>query len=123
MTLREVLQKVNTEKPNSFSDEYLTKLVNEVEAMVYEFLEAPDGSRIYLELPEDIDTELQIPEPYSTAYESYLKARLDYANEEYELYTNNQAQFSADFDSWKAYAMRHGKVNTTDLPTQITNWW
>ena len=123
MTLREVLTKVNTEKPNAFSDEYLTKVVNEVEALVYDYLETPDVDRIFHVLPDDIDVELNIPDPYSAAYESYLKARLDYANEEYELYSNNQAQFNADFDAWKAFAMRHGQVDTSNLPTQIKNWW
>ena len=123
MTLREVLNKVNTEKPNSFTDAYLTKIVNEVEAMVYDYLETPDEDRIYYTLPDDIDVSLNIPEPYSSAYEAYLKARLDYANEEYELYSNNQAQFEADFDDWKAYAMRHGQVDTSGLPERIKNWW
>ena len=77
MTLLELLNKVNTEKPNSFSNEYLMNLVNEVEAQVYDYLETPESMRIYhvlseietVEEPEDIglDGELLIPDPYSTS--------------------------------------------------------
>lgn len=133
MTLLELLNKVNTEKPNSFSNQYLMNLVNEVEAQVYDYLETPESMRIYhvlseietVEDPEDtgLDGELLIPDPYSTAYESYIRARLDYANEEFDLYANDTEQFNSDMDSWKAYAMRHGQVDTSDLPAQITNWW
>lgn len=133
MTLLELLNKVNTEKPNSFSNGYLMNLVNEVEAQVYDYLETPDSMRIYhvlseietVEDPEDtgLDGELLIPDPYSTAYESYIRARLDYANEEFDLYANDTEQFNSDMDSWKAYAMRHGQVDTSDLPNKITNWW
>lgn len=144
MTLAELLEKVNNEKPNSFTDQYLMKLVNEVEALVYEFLETPVEDRIYhvaSELSDDesdgesgesggsgeeeqgLDGNLLIQEPYSTAYESYLRARLDYANEEFELYANDGAQFEEDFSSYRAYAMRKGLVNTEDIPKQIKNWW
>lgn len=141
MRLQELLTKVNSEKPNSFSDEYLMKIVNEVEAIVYDYLETPENERIYhieeeLHPPTDqaqeesededvpgLDGELLIPEPYSVAYESYLRARLDYANEEFDLYANDTAQFNEDLDNYKAYAMRHGLVNTSSLPTQIKNWW
>jgi len=133
MTLRELIDKVNREKPNSFTDTYLMSLVNEVEATVYDFLETPDEDRIYhvrseietVEDPDDtgLDGRLLIPEPYSTAYESYIRARLDYANEEFELYANDSAQFNDDMDAWKRYAMRHGLVDTSGLPGQIKNWW
>ncbi len=146
MTLAELIEKVNNEKPNSFTNVYLLKIVNEVEARVYDFLETPAAERILhveSELAEDeasgesgesgesgdsgeeqgLGGILLIPEPYSTAYESYLRARLDYANEEFELYANDSAQFNEDFDGYKAYAMRSGLVNTEAIPKQIKNWW
>lgn len=123
MTLGELIQKVNTEKPNAFTDSYITKIVNEVEAMVYDYLETPSSIRVYLAHPDDAETDLMIPEPYSTAYESYVKARLDQANEEYDLYANHTAQFNEDFDSWKACAMRKGQVDTSEFPDKIVNWW
>ena len=139
MQVRELIDKVNTEKPNSFTDKYLLSLVNEVEAMVYDYLETPDVERIYhvfSEIEESGESgesgtsgeeeglmrELLVPEPYSSMYESYLRARLDYANEEYDLYANNTAQFNEDMDAYRAYAMRHGLVDTSYLPDKITNW-
>lgn len=133
MTLKDLITKVNAEKPNSFSNIYLMKLVNEVEALVYDYLETPVDSRIYHassevedeEDPEDpgLEGKLLIPDPYSSAYESYLRARLDYANEEFDLYANDSAQFNEDLDLYKAWAMRQGLVDTSYLPERIINWW
>ena len=55
-------------------------------------------------------------------YISYLKAKIDYAMEEYESYATNQAQFEADLAEWKAWAIREGKIYTK-FPTKIKNWW
>ena len=63
-----------------------------------------------------------VPEPYSAIYISYLKAKIDYAQEEYESYGNNQAIFDDDMKNFKAWAIREGKIRK-DLPTEIKNWW
>ena len=62
------------------------------------------------------------PPPYDVMYISYLKAKIDYAMEEYESYATNQAQFEADLAEWKAWAIREGKIHTK-FPTKIKNWW
>ena len=123
MTLGDLLKKVNTEKPNSFSYGYLTDRTNDVEAMVYDFLETAAEDRTYYSWPDDKDTELVVQPPYDDVYESYIKAKIDYANEEYESYSNNQVQFNEDMSSWRAYAMRKGLVDTSEIPVQIKNWW
>ena len=123
MTLGELISKVNTEKPNSFTYAYLTDRVNDVEAMVYDYLETASDDRNYYNWPEDKDVELVVDAPYADIYESYLKAKIDYANEEYELYSTNSAQFNADMESFRSYAMRKGLVDTSDMPKQIKNWW
>lgn len=123
MTLGELIEKVKTEKPNSFRYEYLTRIVNDVEAMIYDYLETKPENREVYSWPEDKDVKLVAPAPYDCLYESYLKAQLDYANEEYDLYDVNQEQFTLDMESFRAYAMRKGLVDTSDLPQQIKNWW
>ena len=70
----------------------------------------------------DGDTELIVRPPYDALYKSYLKAKIDYANEEYESYANNQAQFTSDYENWQAYAMRSGMV-INDMPDSFRNWW
>lgn len=123
MTLSELIAKVNREKPNAFSNEVLTGYVNEVEAIVYNFIETDEEERRYYTWADDQATELVVKAPYDTMYESYVKAKIDYATEEYQSYANNQAQFSSDVEAWEAYAMRKHQVNTSELPKQIINWF
>lgn len=122
MKLEKLMYDVNKEKPNSLSNEYLTGKVNEVEAIVQDFLEVPDADRVKYRWPDDSDKDLLVAEPYSRLYMSYLKACIDLANEELESYTNNQAQFGVDYQEWIGFIARHG-LRPEVIPTKIRGWW
>lgn len=122
MRLSEAIEKVKKEKPHSFSMDHCTLFVNEAEAAVQEFLGVPAAERERYDWNEDGNKELIAPPPYDVMYISYLKAKIDYAMEEYESYATNQAQFEADLAEWKAWAIREGKIHTK-FPTKIKNWW
>lgn len=119
MTISELISYVKAEKPNSFSNEYLVKFINEVEAIISDFMgEEPDP----YSWPQDKDTDLILEPPHSTLYEYWLKARIDFVHEEYQSYTNNQAQFNEDFITWKSDVIRDGKIKTK-TPEAVKNWW
>lgn len=122
MKLTEAIQQVKREKPHSFSEDHCTVFINEVEAMIQEFLGIPKNERIKYDWERDGNKALIVHEPYSVLYISFLKAKIDYVSEEYESYANNQAQFVSDFDEFKAWAIRTDKVRKT-LPSRIKNWW
>lgn len=122
MKLAEVIQEVQQEKPNAFDQDRLTGFINEVEADVQEYLGIDVEDRIEYKWGADGNRELIAPPPYDVLYKSYLKAKIDYANEEYQSYANNQAQFTSDFEEWKAWAIRKAKTSET-LPDRIVNWW
>ena len=122
MKLSEAIEQVKKEKPHSFSMDHCTAFINEVESAVQEFLGIPADERKKYDWKEDGNTELIAKEPYSILYVSLLKAKIDYAMEEYESYANNQAQFESDFEDFKAWAVREGKIRKS-LPTRIKNWW
>nr|DAK85408.1 MAG TPA: hypothetical protein [Caudoviricetes sp.] len=122
MRLSEAIEQVKKEKPHSFSMDHCTLFVNEAEAAVQEFLGVPAAERERYDWNEDGNKELIAPPPYDVMYISYLKAKIDYAMEEYESYATNQAQFEADLAEWKAWAIREGKIHTK-FPTKIKNWW
>lgn len=122
MKLSEAIEQVKREKPHSFSMNHCTLFLNEAESAIQEFLGVPAIERRRYKWEEDGNAELIAPDPYSSLYISYLKARIDYAMEEYESYANNQAQFESDFEEFKAWAVREGKIKET-LPDHIRNWW
>lgn len=114
MTLRDLLNKISDEKPNSFSEAKLISFVNEVEAEVAEqfnMSEAPayDDNHI------DLDVTLLAPAPYDKLYISYVKAMIDYTNEEYDSYANNQAQHVQDFRDFVDWVVRTGQVETNTV--------
>ena len=122
MKLSEAIEQVKKEKPHSFSMDHCTVFINEVEAAVQDFLGIPASEWKKYDYKESGNADLIVKEPYSVLYVSWLKAKIDYAMEEYESYANNQAQFDSDFEDFKAWAVREGKVKKP-LPTRIKNWW
>jgi len=122
MKLSEVIQQVKTEKPHSFSSDHCTIFINEIEAQVQEYLGIPAEQRKKYDWAADGNTELIVPQPYSNIYISYLKARIDYCNEEYESYANNQAMHSDDMEEFRAWAIREDMV-LNKPKAEIMNWW
>ena len=122
MKLSECIQEVRQEKPNSFSEDALTGFINELEAMVQHYLGKEAGDFVVYAWGDNGNDELMVKHPHDVMYKSYLKAKIDYANEEYQSYQNNQAQFSADYAEWQAHALSRGEVKS-NVPTGIKNWW
>lgn len=122
MKLSEAIEQVKREKPHSFSMDHCTVFINEVESAVQEFMGIPAEERRKYDWKEDGNIELIAKEPYSTLYVSWLKAKIDYAMEEYESYANNQMQFESDFSEFKAWAVRAAAIKKP-LPARIKNWW
>ena len=121
MTVAELINKVNVEKPNAFSEDHLLLFINECEALVQEFLGVDSEERIKYELKSDKDKIMIAPPPFDGMYEAFLKAKIDYTNEEHQSYANNQEQFESIWSEYKAYAVREGLVKTKSL--RFTNWY
>lgn len=122
MKLYECIEDVKQEKPNAFGDEKLVSFINELEAMVQEYLGVDPANRVVYDPVRDENRNLLVPSPFDCMYKSWLKAKIDYAVEEYYSYANNQKQFESDYEEWKAYAMSSGMVRS-DVPQCIRNWW
>lgn len=117
MTIRTLISKLNDEKPNSFGNERLISFVNEVEAEVAEQLSVDFDTYT----AADMDRELLALKPYDRLYVSYVKAMVDYANEEYESYTNNQAQHVQDFRDFVDWIVRTSQVTENTFPRRLRN--
>lgn len=124
MTVNELLKRVDEQKPNAFSVAQKVSWLNDIETQIQEFL-GYDGSRwvVYTDSDEDLAKKLIVDRPYSNVYIAWIKAKIDFDNEEYESYQNNQAQFSSEFASFKSYALRNGLVSTTIVPNHFKNVW
>lgn len=118
MTIRTLINKLNDEKPNSFGTERILAFISEIEVEVAEQLcvDCPSPYTV-----DDMDTELLAEKPYDRLYVSYVKAMIDYANEEYESYANNQAQHVQDFRDFVDWVVRTGQVAENPFPRRLRN--
>ena len=99
MKVREALQQVKEEKPHSFANEYVLRWVNELEQRVQEMLGHDKEEWVtYANNDIDLEKKLLIDKPYDSLYISWLKAKIDYVNEEFEAYANHQAQLKAELE-------------------------
>lgn len=116
MTIKGLIDKVKEEKPNTFSDAKLLSFVNEIETEVAEQL-----CEEFTPYTAINTTELMCPAPYDRLYDSYLKAMIDRANEEYESYSNNQAQHVQDFRDFNDWIVREGVATNHVAPSRFRN--
>ena len=122
MKLSEAIEQVKLEKPHSFNDDHCTLFINEIEAQVHDFLGSLIEDRRKYKWEEDGNRELVVPAPYDRLYVSWLKARIDYCNQELESYANNQEQHMADMQDFKAWAIREDKILNKPA-VKLRNWW
>lgn len=121
MTINKLLNKIRDEKPNSFGNERLIAFINEIETEVADQLRiAPEDVPVYT-TSTDGDTELLATAPYDRLYVSYVKAMIDYANEEYDSYANNQAQHVQDFRDFVDWVVRTGQAMSAFVPVRMRN--
>lgn len=124
MIIQTLLNKVNEEKPNSFTDAKLISFINEIEVevalqMKYEQEDIPQ----YENNATDKAKTLLAPAPYDKLYVSYLKAMIDFANEEYASYQNNQVQHVQDFGDFSNWVVRESKEveGASHIPCRFRN--
>lgn len=118
MKIQELIDKVMEEKPNSFGDEKLVSFINDIEADVAEQLHK---YTIPVYSTANMDVDLLVPKPYDRLYVSYVKAMIDYANEEYDSYTNNAAQHQADYQDFINWVVRTNRVEEPTFPKRLRN--
>ena len=110
MTLAELINKINEEKPNSFPTSKIIAFVNEVEPEVASQLKI-DPAPVYEYDAENLDIDLLAERPYDRLYISYVKSQIDYANEEYASYQLNADQHVQDFHDFVDWVIRTGQTS------------
>lgn len=117
MTIQALIDKVQEETPNSFGTDRLLGFINEIEAdVVHQIHDEP-----VTYTADDMETELKVPAPYDRLYVSYVKAMIDYANEEYASYQNNQMQHVQDFGDFLDWVVRTNQDLEEFTPVRFRN--
>lgn len=108
MKLSEAIEQVKMLKPNAYTDDTLTMLLNQFEAMVQS--EVLGNKEIFsYDWKADGDRELLVPSPYDICYVSYVSAMVDFNNQEYAGYANNMELFNGQYAEYRKFAQRQKK--------------
>lgn len=123
MTIESLLDRINEEKPNTFTDEKIISFINEVEMWCGTWLNMDkDDIPVYTDSAEDLAKECLIPAPYDCLYLSFLKAKVDYTQEEYPSYQLNMEQFEQDAANALDWIVRSGQtVERRQMPYRFRN--
>lgn len=115
MKILEAITKIDTLKPNSYSQTEKIKWLSTLDGIIKtEIIDTHEGGEgIVFNGYEDgtsLDTELLVPSAYSDIYIRYLEAQIDYANAEYGKYNNSMAMYNSAYSNFERY------YNRTHMP-------
>lgn len=115
MTLMEALHRIDTIKPNSYSQtekiKWLSTLDGVIKAEIIDTHEGAEGV-VFNEYTEDVDllTTLLVPAPHDDLYLYWLESKIDYWNGEIGKYNNSISMFNEAYSSFAKY------YNRTHMP-------
>lgn len=109
MTVSDVIEFVDTVKPNAFPPAVKIRWISQLEGRIASevFLMAPEEMEQFnyaaLDVAEAEKQILLVNFPYDDIYPAWLKAMVDYENGEYNKYQNTMQQFNERFNSFVAW--------------------
>lgn len=111
MTIAEAISKVDTLKPNAYTQkdkvDWLYNLDARVKAQIIDTHEGGESvSFNRYDSIEDMDTELLAAAPYDEMYLRWLEAMIDYHNGEDDRYNNAIVLFNNAYDGYKKHYTR-----------------
>lgn len=115
MTIMEALHRIDTLKPNSYSNVEKVKWLSLLDGIVKrEIIDTHEGGEAvefngYTEEAE-LTTELLVPVPYDDVYIHWLEAMIDYTNGEYGKYANSMTMYNTSYMAFEKH------YNRTHMP-------
>lgn len=106
MKIKEVLEKVNFNRPNAFGKPLKVMWLSELDAQLAAevFMMSPEDQQQFRYSPVgDMQTELLVNFPYDRMYVMYLIAKIDQLNGEYSNYLNSAAIFNDAYSDFVIY--------------------
>lgn len=114
MKINEAIARINTLKPNTYTNAEKMKWLNEIDRTIKEQIidTHEGGGDVAFEGYTDetpIDTVLLVPSPHDVLYLYWLEARVDYYNGEAKKYNNSIEMFNAAYEDYSRHYNRTHK--------------
>lgn len=115
MRIIDAIGRIDRLKPNGYAVQDKTWWLSTLDGRIYtEIIEPHEGGEdiVFSGYKEDADptTELLVPMPYDNVYIYWLEAQIDYANGEYNKYSNSMSMFNEAYGAYEKY------YNRTHMP-------
>ena len=111
MTLMEAINRVDSIKPNRYTQVEKIKWLSTLDGIVKaEVIDTHEGGESAPFLGYDgvtaLTKKMLVPAPYDEMYIRWLEAQIDYANGEYGKYNNSITMYNAAFSAYEKYYNR-----------------
>ena len=112
MTISEALNRIDTLKPNSYSESEKIKWLSILDGLIKkEIIDTHEGGESVVFNGYDDKTgkttELLVPAPFDDIYVKWLESQIDYANAEYAKYNNSSIAYNNALSTYERYYNRH----------------
>lgn len=108
-TIREIIDLVDKEKPNPYTDEEKIQWLINCEMQVSKDIFKADAAVDEEDLSENLTLPLMITAPFEDVYEFWLLAQIDLRQGEYNRYNNEINMFSKRLEEATAYYIRNNR--------------
>ena len=123
MKLFELISEVDQLRPNQYNNDQKTRWNSEIEGMIVdEILNMAEGNEIEFsgyEYALDSEKELMLPDRFCDIYEHYLKAKIEFYDEETDIYNNEVAAYQNAYNQYAAWYRRNYMPKQ---PAKINIW-
>lgn len=111
MTIIEAITRVDTVKPNTYSQTEKIKWLSELDGIIKaEIVDTHEGGENVAfsgyTAETDLNTKLLVPAPYDEVYVRYLEMQIDYANNEYGKYNNSMVMYNSVYTAFEKHYNR-----------------
>lgn len=111
MTIIEAITRVDTVKPNTYSQTEKIKWLSELDGIIKaEIIDTHEGGENVAfsgyTAETDLNTKLLVPAPYDEVYIRYLEMQIDYANNEYGKYNNSMVMYNSVYTAFEKHYNR-----------------
>lgn len=105
MKLSEAIAGIRATKPNQYDDGMLMGWISELDGQVFDTVLSVRDDATENPTPygmDDLNSRLLVPFPYDQIYLHWLSAKIDFANSEFDRYSNTMAMFNQTLESFSA---------------------
>ena len=120
MTIIEAINKIDSLKPNTYTQDDKIKWLSNLDGIIKaEIIDTHEGGEnvVFNGYGYDVsvNTELLVPYPYDDLYIKWLESQIDYTNAEYGKYNNSVTAYNTAYSAFERYYNRKHKPIQTKL--------